>query len=136
MAISMVRAFQTRDHFALGFSVTGCIWLITWLGFAIDTPQSSTNLNVPWKMAAIINYQRDLSELRVLRESGVHSHLQTLYNTQPMTEGDAAFAAVAVNGMRLGICLSALVVGMAGGAIFKLANWKLNKPDQRRTNIA
>jgi len=136
MAISIVRAFQTRDHFTLGFSVTACVWLITWLGFGIDAPQPTTNINWPWKMAKVINYERDLSVLPRLNERGVHSHLHTLYSTQPMTEGDARHVAIVFNAIRLGICLSALAVGVVGGAVFRLVNWNCHRSALRRANPA
>ena len=113
MSFAMIRAFQTRDHFTLGFAATGCVWLITWLGFAIETPTPAPDWKVRPKIASVMNFGREWQE----RDSSIpktYAHYHDLYISGLM-ETQQPVVPKFQNSIRLFICLTSLVVGLLGG---------------------
>ena len=121
MSFAIIRAFQTHDHFTLGFAVTGCAWLIIWLGFAIETPTAATSWNIRAKIFSIMNVGRDQPEFDASAPLRTYAHLHDLYSSGPMAIQTAQpVAPLWHNSIRLAICLSSLVVGLVGGMVFLL----------------
>lgn len=121
MSFAIIRAFQTHDHFTLGFAVTGCAWLIIWLGFAIETPTAATGWNIRAKIFSIMNVGRNQPGFDPSAPHRTYAHLHDLYSSGPMAiQTPQPVAPMWHNTMRLAVCLSSLVAGLVGGVVFLL----------------
>ena len=119
MAIAIVRATQTNDPFTLGFAVTGCMWLIVWLGFAIETPTSIDGNNVRTAIYRIATLGKAIPEYDRSVRTTTYARLHDLYTSAPMGSRSAVlFVPQWHNAMRLVVCLTALAIAFCGGALF------------------
>lgn len=119
MAIAIVRATQTKDPFTLGFAVAGCVWLIVWLGFAIETPLSIDGKNVRAVIHRIIHFGRPRPEVDPKSRVTTYAQLHDLYVSGPMGSRSAVrHAPNWYNAIRLLVCLIALGIATVGGAVF------------------
>ncbi len=118
MAVATIRSFTTRDAFGLGFSVCGCLWLATTLGFAIETPTSSKPYDLRhgiWRVMSIGRTPSKLNDYSNLRESTHHD----LYGSIKMIRRpDVRDVPNHRNALTMVACWSALIVGLIGGVIF------------------
>lgn len=118
IAVAMIRSFQTRDVFRLGFEVSGSFWLSLTLGFALETPKGfkAFDLRAPvWKIMSLGRKSSKIEDYNNLRESTFHD----LHHSVRMIRlPDRPQIPDHGNTMRLAACLSALFVGLIGGTFF------------------
>ena len=119
MAYATIRAFQTRNHFTLGFAVAGCAWLIVWLGFAIETKTDVSGWNVRSKITNIMRLGRETPEHDVLAGLQSFTHMHHLYRSELLgILPDQRLAPEYHNSVRLFVCLTSLIFGLLGGIVF------------------
>lgn len=121
IAVATIRSFTTRDAFGLGFSVCGCLWLATALGFAIETPTSFKPYDLRpgiWRVMSFGRVPSKLVDYNNLRESTYHD----LYGSIGMIrQPDVRDIPSRRNALTLVACWSALIVGLIGGVLFSSA---------------
>jgi hypothetical protein len=119
MALAIVHATHTHNSFTLGFAVTGCVWLIIWLGFAIETP---TTINIEGMRKAIYRVA-SLGRTRPEYDPSIgftaYAQYHDVYISVPMgNQSPEIFLPYWHNALRLVVCLSALTVATVCGALF------------------
>ncbi len=134
MSFTIVRAFQTHNHFTLGFAVIGTVWLVAWLGLAIETKTANGSWNIRSKIAIVMNLGREWPDYDPSAPHRTYAHMHDLYYSAPMAiQTSEPVAPTWHNSMRLAVCLSSLAVGVIGGIVFHLiANMRMsNIPTDR-----
>lgn len=122
MSLAIIRAFESRDHFMLGFAVTGSSWLIIWLGFAIQTPTSFDGNSIRSNIYRFVNLGRthadsDFDPALPITE---YAQLHDLYTSGAMaTQSSTPPVPAWHNAIRLLVCLSALAAAGVGGTLFQ-----------------
>lgn len=119
MSSAIVGASQSRNRFTLGFAVTGCIWLIVWLGFAIQTPTSIEGNDIRQKIFRFMSFGQTPDYDPTLPVT-TYAQVHDLYSSGRMGTQTTPRAPAWHNAMRLLVCLSALAVACVGGAFFQL----------------
>ena len=129
IAVTMIRSFQTRDVFGLGFAVFGSVWLSATLGFTLETPTSFKVYNprpTIWRIMSLGRTPRKIEDYNNVRESTIHD----LYHSMGMIRlPDYRGIPSYNNTFRLLACWSALIAGMIGGMFFSV----VMKPNRRTT---
>ena len=127
IARSMIHAFNNEDRFALGFSVFAMSWLLICFGYSVDTSRTFTGLKFQKPIFHAMRLGRTSPEIESyvnLKRFTIH-HFFNSDNAVRHPE-DSVMPSYG-NAMRCFACLSALVVGLIGGAIFRF----VKKPDPR-----
>ena len=122
MAIAIVRATQTHNSFTLGFAVAGCVWLILWLGFAIETPTTFDSKELRMAIYRFVSLGRKPPEYDPSIRITTYAQLHDLYTSAPMgNQSKAIFVPHYYNAIRLVVCLSALTFATACGTLVHFA---------------
>lgn len=130
MGMAIVHATQTGNRFSMGFSAIGCVWLLTCLGFSIQTPLSIEGNHIRPVVYRIVNFGRGIP----VHERGgpvtTYAQYHDLYTSGAMAHQSAGIVVPSWNNaIRLACCLTALFSGVLGGTcchIFGKENKAIN----------
>ena len=120
IAISIYRTSLKNSSFSLGFSIAATVWLVSWLGFGIET--SNQVDDIPFRMAiynvVCFGNQPD-QEYDPSAKIELYSKAHDLYQSfeQPKTQGTDPPVPAWHNAMRLIVSVSSLLIGCLGGLV-------------------
>jgi|GEM_PF-4415572 len=121
MCAAMIRAFQLRNRFILGFSVIGSFWLIGCLGFSVETSSPMTLLeNARSSTLNVLSGGRKPVEIESY--TGLNrSHYHDIHQSSTMVRvPDQNFVPGRRNAILFMVCISSLAVGCVGGTMFQV----------------
>ena len=120
IATTMVHAFNARDSFSLGFSVFAMVWLLICLGCSFETSRNFQG----WKFQRPIFNAMRLGRKSPEIESFVNVKRTTIhdlyYSQDAIRHPDDNVTPSYTNCMRVVACVSSLLWGLIGGAIFRM----------------
>ncbi|WP_442511341.1 hypothetical protein SH528x_003015 [Novipirellula sp. SH528] len=123
-------AFSEQSRFSLGFSLAGWAWLVFWLGFYAETPAKYPSWPVPqwiykaatpfqWQQPVVYGYGR-YEEYQASWNHTPYGHMHSLHVSRQLNAPSHLQSHIPswYNAIRLAVCLSALIVGIIGGATY------------------
>ena len=119
LASTTSHAFGSQSRFWLWFSTIGWSWLVFWFGFYAETPV--THWELPNRMyAAVTPHMQTIAWRQNWGGAISSSSIQSIHSNFGMSvHGNGEYARQPIpswqNGIRLFVCVSALVVGCLGG---------------------
>jgi hypothetical protein len=119
IAMATVHATRSGNRFSMGFAVAAGVWLITCLGFAIETPLSIEGKNIRQTVYRIVNFGRERPKTETGTAGPVvrYAQLHDLYVSLPMGSSTGKSSVPSGhNALRLACCLTALVLGAIAGS--------------------
>ena len=125
LASTTSHAFGSQSRFWLWFSTIGWSWLVFWFGFYAETPV--THWELPNRMyAAVTPHMQTIAWRQNWGGAISSSSIQSIHSNFGMSvHGNGEYARQPIpswqNGIRLFVCVSALVVGCLGGVCAYLA---------------
>ncbi len=136
IAVTIIRSFQTRNTFGLGFSVFAGFWLSLSLGLAFETSTgyNGYDLRTPiWKIMKLGRTSPKIESYVNLKRSRFHDLYHSIEMIRhPDDQGVPNFE----NSIRLVACWSALIVGVVGGNVFRLVMRPSRQITKRSTEAA
>ena len=119
IAKCMIYAFDNKNSFALGFSVFAMSWALLCFGYSFDSSRAFTG----WQFQRpIFNAMRlgrtspEIDSYVTAERYQIHSFFRS---ANAMRHPEDSVKPTYGNAMRCFACLSAMVVGLIGGALFR-----------------
>ncbi len=120
MNAALLRSWQTRSNFKLGFAVFGSVWLSATLGFALETPVNAPVIDLRTPVWNALSLGRGsappIEDYTTLRKSTMHDLFQSIGRVRRPNFREIPDIG---NTLRLAACWSAILVGLIGGTCFQ-----------------
>jgi hypothetical protein len=118
LAMTTCHAFNSKSYFSLGFSVIGWSWLVFWLGFYAETPETYENWPVPRWIYSLATGFQEIPEYNPKFGHNTYARMHSLHVSSKMAyqEGMRRIPTWK-NAIRLVVCVSSLIAGVIGGLL-------------------
>ena len=121
ISTTMIHAFNEKEPFALGFSIFAMSWLLICFGYSYDSSRTSAG----WKFQQPLFHAMRLGRTSPEIESYVNVERYTIHHffrsDNAMRHPEDTVMPSYENALKCFACVTALVVGLIGGVIFRFA---------------